>query len=287
MKRRRSGRIFLFNAAGNPGDKLIRMGLNHFLRNINANLTSDPEDSDLLVMHGGGSIDDVWHEGIRLIQKYCSDYPKKPLIIAPSSCHFFNTDFESVLNSCTQHVHFFCREKHSFKFLKSLNTRSNITVGLADDTALLLESSDFITELKAKARQAHYLFALRTDFESPHSSLSIGTINNLRKVFDRFRITDSLISLWHKRHINGFVRENFEHLYNAKNTLVRDLALSDFEEYIKLVLDSHKIYTDRLHVAILGALLGKQVNLYPTKFKKNQGVYEYSLKKYPHIKLVK
>ncbi len=40
------------------------------------------------------------------------------------------------------------------------------------------------------------------------------------------------------------------------------------------------VYTDRLHVGILGCLLGKEVHLYPGSYFKNQAVYRSSLKPY-------
>ena len=48
-------------------------------------------------------------------------------------------------------------------------------------------------------------------------------------------------------------------------------------------LEEYKVVnTDRLHVAILASLLGKEVNFYPNSYTKNEAVYNYSLfNRYP------
>ena len=44
------------------------------------------------------------------------------------------------------------------------------------------------------------------------------------------------------------------------------------------------INTNRLHIAISGAILGKAVNFYPNSYWKNKAVYLYSLKdQYPNV----
>jgi hypothetical protein len=46
----------------------------------------------------------------------------------------------------------------------------------------------------------------------------------------------------------------------------------------------HRIRTDRLHVAILGALLGKRVHLHAGAYFKNRAVYESSMRNdFPHV----
>lgn len=59
--------------------------------------------------------------------------------------------------------------------------------------------------------------------------------------------------------------------------------LTDFLEKINRYLI---INTDRLHVAIAGTLLGKEVNLYPNDYYKNKAVYDYSLYKYSNVKFI-
>lgn len=57
--------------------------------------------------------------------------------------------------------------------------------------------------------------------------------------------------------------------------------------FLSLIDRFGQIYTDRLHVAIAGAMLGKQVNLLEGNYKKNTGVHSLSLlNNYPNATLM-
>jgi len=69
-----------------------------------------------------------------------------------------------------------------------------------------------------------------------------------------------------------------------------DISAMGREYHHSLLLDIlsnfNQIYTDRLHVAIAGALLDKQVHLFRNNYHKIQAVYDYSLRRYPKVKLL-
>ena len=71
----------------------------------------------------------------------------------------------------------------------------------------------------------------------------------------------------------------------AWNPVVYDISIKakSFSQFLNLVANANVIYTDRLHVAILGYIFGKKVFLFPNKYWKNKGVYEYSLNKCQNI----
>ena len=63
----------------------------------------------------------------------------------------------------------------------------------------------------------------------------------------------------------------------ALETTWRTLAFLDRFERVR---------TDRLHVAILSALLGKQVDLHDNSYGKNRAVFEHSMReRFPHVRL--
>ncbi len=47
-----------------------------------------------------------------------------------------------------------------------------------------------------------------------------------------------------------------------------------------------QINTDRLHIAIGAALLGKEVKLFPNLYYKNKAVFDYSLRRFPNVRFV-
>tara|TARA_R110000850_G_scaffold264954_2_gene394292 strand:- start:10569 stop:11378 length:810 start_codon:yes stop_codon:yes gene_type:complete len=81
-----------------------------------------------------------------------------------------------------------------------------------------------------------------------------------------------------------FFREDVE---SPKNILLpknnRDLsnegnASSSVNEFFNIVGSFSKIYTNRLHVAIAGSLLNREVHLFPNSYFKNEAIYKSSLK---------
>lgn len=45
-----------------------------------------------------------------------------------------------------------------------------------------------------------------------------------------------------------------------------------------------RIFTNRLHLGILGALLGKEVRFYPNSYYKNRAVYRFSMaERFPNV----
>ena len=71
---------------------------------------------------------------------------------------------------------------------------------------------------------------------------------------------------------------------DANNDLSYDgYATKPLDELIDFLKQYEGINTDRLHIAICATLLGKKVNLFPNSYYKNKAVFDYSLKKFPHI----
>lgn len=93
----------------------------------------------------------------------------------------------------------------------------------------------------------------------------VGVLNAFRE--DKESVNDTIPS------------DNIDVSYNGYATKPLDGLLD--------ILRKHKeIHTDRLHVAICGALLGKEIKLYPNSYYKNKAVFEYSLQKFPNLSFV-
>lgn len=65
----------------------------------------------------------------------------------------------------------------------------------------------------------------------------------------------------------------------------RDLSLegtdnSDIYPFLAAISEYETIYTDRLHIAIAAALMGREVHLYPGSYFKIKAIYESSIKDY-------
>lgn len=59
---------------------------------------------------------------------------------------------------------------------------------------------------------------------------------------------------------------------------------SDHEVFLDVVGACKTVYTDRLHVGISGALLGRETHIFPSKGGKTRAIFEASIKgNYPHV----
>ena len=210
----------------------------------------------VILIHGGGNINDLWH-GIRLLRNVIQHNRNSIVIVGPQTYWFQETCFPELFQVAKREIYLFCREKYSYNLLNSMDLPENIHVHLCHDTTFYLSKEDF------HPRESIYdLICLRTDKESA--------------IFRK------------KGNSKGLQRIGMKGLKKPlERVLVWDISLiANFRDFLHLVEGSRKVYTDRLHVAILAALLGKDTTLYPNSYYKNKGVYEYSLFDYPNVKFV-
>jgi len=207
-------------------------------------------DISAVYIHGGGHFNDEWGEewgGGIRCLKTVARYFDVPIIIGPISCHFTERDPNPVFNSIDNEIHILCREEYSYSVLENMVKSDRVTLYVEDDTALYLDASDL-------------------DVESSGEDFSL---ISLRKG---------------KESINNMVDVTVE-----PPILARDISQDEetFERFINTASNAEKIYTDRLHGAIIGTILDKKVRFYENRYHKNRGVYEKSLSEYGNITFVR
>lgn len=267
--------IYLIGLPGNSGDELLQKGLEFYLRDHNFWLVSDAETAAVILIQGGGNIDDVWNVGISLLKKFIQNHPNKEIIVAPSTYHFLHFDFAKLLKTATQTIYLFAREKRSLNRLLSLDLPNNIHLDAADDTAFLLVGTAYLQQLKRQCYEGHVLFAWRTDRESNIVFLEsrLGSNNPWQW----------LVKIYQQWIFKRFLDKEAPAFCNQLNKKTADVSLAGYESFITEISGASVIYTDRLHVGILGAMLGKTVHLYKTRYDKVEGVYEQTLCRYPNV----
>ncbi|WGM88491.1 MAG: polysaccharide pyruvyl transferase family protein [Candidatus Bathyarchaeum tardum] len=209
--------------------------------------------TDVILIHGGGNINDLW-QGVRLLKSVLKYNPCNIIIVAPQTYWFNKTCFSSLFSKTKEDIFLFCREKFSYKLLSSLKLTKNVHVFLSNDTAFYLTKEDF----NIFQEDNYSLICLRTDKES-RGIPEIETSKRLLKETSLAQVSKNKL-------------------------LIKDLSvIGNFNDFIRLIGTSKQVYTDRLHVAILATILGKETFLYPNSYYKNKGVYEYSLSRYPNV----
>ncbi|WP_109256296.1 polysaccharide pyruvyl transferase family protein, partial [Klebsiella pneumoniae] len=215
---------------GNAGDGVIASATYDFFER-NA-LTYIPyrdgecysSETDILIFGGGGNlIEGLYSEGHDFIQNNIGKFHK--VIIMPSTIRGYSDLF---INNIDKFV-VFCRENITFYYIKSLNYEPNKNVFITDDMAFYLDLNKYLSLKPVYKKQAN---CFRTDSES---------------LTGDYKENNHDISLtW-----NG---DYWDNEFLARNST---RCMINFLEEYKVV------NTDRLHVAILASLLGKEVNFYP------------------------
>ena len=199
--------------------------------------------ADIVLIRGGGYFNDLWKD-YDILENALRNDRDCVIMVAPHSLCFDTTQFPEFFERSEQEIYLFCRERYSYKLLRSMSFPKNVHVFLSHDTALYLSKEDF------HPRNGSYdLICPREDRES--------------------------VVTWK---IEGS---------NHRKILVGDIeSVPDFTAFVNLIENARRVYTDRLHVAILSAILGKDTFLYPNSYPKNKGVYEFSLYKFSNVRFV-
>ncbi|MCW4048458.1 MAG: polysaccharide pyruvyl transferase family protein [Candidatus Bathyarchaeota archaeon] len=228
---------------GNPilGAKyLINIALRKLGSDMGFRLLDIPDDTELILFEGGGYMSDIWYGPVLLRQVMKRHHA--PVAVGPQSYLFTKTKFSDYFKDGRQ-VSLFCREAYSKRHLDGLGLPSNVSVEVSPELALYLTQGDLEKYINP-SDDGHVLVAFREDKESAVTM----EIKN-------------------------------EYLTMHANVVVKDVSMTGtLTDFVSSVANAEKIYTDRLHVAILSVILGKEVTLFGNKYHKNKGVWELSLK---------
>jgi exopolysaccharide biosynthesis predicted pyruvyltransferase EpsI len=259
---------------GNAGDALIalstyqlfnRLGLNYGIAKFGQDL------SDKVIFYGGGG------QLIKLYQSHALNFllmykdVAKKLVFLPST---INID-ASIISDLRDNVEIVCRERTSYEYIKKCNNRIN--VHLFDDVAFLLDIDD----------------ALNRDLK--RSNFSISGLKHYYHLV-KFMYNTNVKGSSRTSNLNSFrtdIEKTSIHLPEDNYDISSQFGALEFDErlsraigyqILKYINGFNSISTNRLHIAIGGAILGKQVAFYPNSYYKNKAVYEYSLKnKFPNV----
>ena len=283
----KGSKIFFDALAGNNGDTLILMGMEHLLKKHHITPVSDPAEAEIILLNGGGAMNDLWPEGgAQVLEGYITPFPEKRIVVGPSSFLFNQLDFAALLNQNKSQVDLFCREEISVGLLNKMALNDHVNIHTSQDLAFELSDSDFIKELNKNKSSEVVVCAMRKDLEGRAGNV-LTTVRAgwlpkwIRSPLSKVR--DRLVA---KKSSDVFtpILEEISGEKNSKEVLYRDISVSvSFEEFCSLIKSSKGIVTDRLHIGILASMLGKTTHLIPGSYHKMKGVYDFSLKEKDHV----
>ncbi len=252
----------------------------------------DLSEAILLFAGGGNLVNNYYGAARKVLERYHNLVYK--FVILP---HTVNTH-EDLLARLGSNVEIICREEVSYKYVKAKAPKSNVL--LMDDLGLSLDIEKLFQE-----RQLNYFsnslkkihFTLTKD-EKRHElpSPRYLVINDLRffvKTLEKrlngkefgelncFR-TDSEKTDFELPKDN--IDLSLAICYGTHNESVSYFTSRKIIEYINLF---DTVNTNRLHIAIPSALLGKRVRFFANNYYKCRAIYEYSLEgKFPNVEWI-
>jgi exopolysaccharide biosynthesis predicted pyruvyltransferase EpsI len=285
-------RVYYFPNPGNGGDSLISYATyQQFDRwEIPYEIVTSPNRfraAGRIAVYAGGA--NFSHERCRAaeIVRRLSSVANRVVLLPHSIVHC-----EALLSELRGNVDLFCRERMSWEHVARYATGAR--VHLADDVAFGLDVGELCrshpkSTLATEIAKKFYYMAMRDDREwltcgkramiehalfrlkRPNAEMTNGTLFCFRKDCER---TPAPLPAH-----NLDVSEIFS-LGNSGRASTHFAAYS----FVSFIDRYHSVVTNRLHVAIAGALLNKQVELHPNSYYKNQAIYAMSLAgRYPNV----
>jgi exopolysaccharide biosynthesis predicted pyruvyltransferase EpsI len=262
---------------GNAGDSFIahatfqlfdRLGLDY---EIGDELATYPDR--IAVWGGGGNLVPLYvnlNNFLLANARHC-----ERLIILPHTIYGYETTLAQLGPNCD----IFCRDQMSLAFVRQHAPRANIR--LSHDIAFSVNFDQttqegrklpipFLSDKEfARRNVKRRLYCVRYDLQSCFTS----------KVLNCFR-RDS-----EKTEVKIPSRNIDVSAVFATGNMTRRDSLETTYRMMRFVDGFERVNTNRLHIAILSALLGKSVNFYANSYGKNQAVYEHSMANwFPNVK---
>jgi len=278
---------------GNGGDALIAaatfqlfddLGLQYNC--VNRNLSS--YDGQTLVYGGGGNLGLMKNFSARLLTRVHRGV--KRLVILPHTIK----EVTPLLADFGSNVDIICREKISYEYVKNSTVSANVY--LANDVALSLNVKQLLGTshnfLDKTTVGVEYFFNKVGLMKGQAPSLSAA-----RHLFMAEKLLENMRKTASGNTLNAFRTDSEKTgiLLPADNVDVSEVLTLGVETrklaylaayYFLTFLNGYSVInTNRLHVCIGGALLGKKINFYPNNYFKCRAVYDYSLVNNPLVTL--
>lgn len=259
---RQLGRFCFIPNPGNLGDCLIASATYDFFEKnkLGYYLYEKGQRPDTVVYGGGGIwVKDLYSKTFRPFLKVMSK--ARRIIILPSSI----ADCEELVQILDERFVVFCREEKSYNYLLDKNTGARIYL---DHDMALRASSD----------------VLKAEFKVIPQRIVL-----LKKVISilRSRMKDPAVLT--RTDVEG--QGNYPFLFDLSNTFGSRTMRKDDVSFATLLMLSFvdnfsEVITDRLHVGIAAAKMGKKVYLLDNNYGKLSGVYRHSLKSLKNVQLI-
>lgn len=263
---------------GNGGDAIIAYGTYQIFNELGIKYKiarlGDNLNNKIVIYGGGGQLVKLYDgHGLKFIQRYHN--VAKKLIVLPHTINLHKKYIEKF----DHNIDIICREATSFDYIQKMNTKVNVF--LMNDMAFNIN----VSYLLSKGSRITNKFHLDAHYISQWVRFNYGKLKNHFSSTDLGQTLNSFRTDFDEKTDLRLPKDNFD--ISSKYFAIvytPKISLSIAFQIFNYLNNFDIINTNRLHLAISGAILGKSVNLYPNSYWKNEAVYFYSLKnQYPNV----
>ena len=244
-----------------------------------------------IVFYGGGGNWVPYYNHARkfILRSYES---AKKLVILPHTI----SGNEALLSRLGNNVEILCRERVSFDHVKRFASKARVM--LSRDIAFYLNTRDVLSGEGKSLGEALFLemvYLFKNCCGRMPPAISIGRfLMREAKLFGLSRKSGAGVLCCFREDVEKtsacFSNENIDvsrllTYGKAQGIYHCSSALFASNQMLRFINRYGKIKTNRLHVAIAGALLGKSVDFYRNSYYKNEAVYRHSFEKqFPNVR---
>lgn len=231
----------------------------------------------IILLQGGGNFGDLWPGPHQFRKKVIELYPRNRVIVLPQTVWYENPEKlaeDETFFASHPNVTLCARDQVSFDFMHA---------HFQNNTVLLVPDMAFFVDFERYGHKEHLtsrtLYAKRTDKELKSDEWPDYVPRNAevhdwptyeRKTF-KYAVADAI-----ERRLNCWVNAKGIKGLNSwidwlRNHFYRPQYIKDC---VRLIDQYDTIYSTRLHIAIAGAMMGKQVHILDNSYGKNFGFYE-------------
>ncbi len=270
----------------NPGDTLIWEGTLNFLGELPWKMRyATGKDNyrkphvgkgTVVLLQGGGNWGDLWPEHQRFRERVIREFPDNPVVVLPQSVHYDDTENlrrDAAFLKDYPNVVICLRDKHSFEILSDVVPNRLL---LVPDMAFFVDARKYADEVEEGDGT---LYLRRVDKEAPPRLCK--EIPADADVHDW-----PTIERWPQELHDG-LRRKLRRCRKIKRWTGIDLSGKSIDRYwhdvmrpaylrsgIGFISRYSIIYSTRLHVTILGMLLGKKVHVLDNSYGKTKNLLD-------------
>jgi exopolysaccharide biosynthesis predicted pyruvyltransferase EpsI len=262
----RNRRVVYVHNPGNAGDSVIACAMMEALTQQNITWDLATLDGDvtgrIVLIPGGGNLVPMYDHVATAIRNFVRK--AKLLVVLPHTI----AGHPEVLSLLDESCVVFCRDATNYRYVLEQTDRCKVYIG--HDLTFFLNGPEWLNANYTTQRQDFFLSRMEKDVYDWRGALANA----------RFFRTDA-------EHMGRFKPGDIDISALFESGAWPETAPTDAWAFLEAIRLAENIETDRLHVAIGAAILGKPCNLYDNSYGKNRAVYRHSIRHYfPSIKFI-